>query len=59
MTGATVNDRVRSKVLTNSAAEYVEQRADHVLGAAYPTSDATEFVPVLDKFRLQEDVPRS
>lgn len=58
MTETNSSGLIRSKLLTNSAAEYTETRADQVLGSEFARPTGAEFVPVLDQFRLQADVPR-
>lgn len=48
---------VRPRILTNSAAEFVENRIDSALGIDF--SERTEFVPELDRFELTDEINRS
>jgi hypothetical protein len=54
-----VNETVvaRDRLLTNSAAEFLEHRAESTLGTEIASFPA-EFVPELDRFVAQEDVVR-
>lgn len=45
---------VRPRILTNSAAEFVENRIDSALGMEISTK--TEFVPELDRFASQDGI---
>lgn len=45
---------VRSTLLTNSAAEFVENRIDSALGMEVSAGSQAEFVPELDRFKSQD-----
>ncbi|KAK6088731.1 hypothetical protein SCUP234_00611 [Seiridium cupressi] len=46
----------RSRILTNSAAEFLELRSDEALGAELAET-SPEFVPELDRFVMRDQVP--
>lgn len=47
---------VRSTLLTNSAAEFVENRIDSALGMEISAGAQAEFVPELDRFRSRDGI---
>lgn len=47
---------VRSTLLTNSAAEFVENRIDSALGMEISAGAQAEFVPELDRFKSQDGI---
>lgn len=47
---------VRSRILTNSAAEFVENRIDSTLGMEISARAPAEFVPELDRFKSQDGI---
>jgi len=49
---------VRSNVLTNSAAEFIETRAQEALGAEVVSPSSPQYVPVRDQFMPKGEIPR-
>lgn len=49
---------VRSCVLTNSAAEFIELRAQETLGAEVVSSGSSQYVPVRDQFMPKAELTR-
>lgn len=47
----------RPRLLTNSAAEFIENRADTALGSDIAET-SPEFVPELDRFTAHDDLPQ-
>jgi hypothetical protein len=49
---------VRSKILTNSAAEFIETRAQEALGAEVVDASSPQYVPVRDQFMPKGEIAR-